>query len=116
MDVSKSLQNRGLFVKSINYWLWEKYVSSAVKNSDGLPRYIMHYEHYFDEHVSGEILRLSGFLDANLSEVKTNEIKQFINPALRESNAGDKIWGHNLSQNVKILYSNLISRNTNAVF
>ena len=117
LDVSKSLQNRGLFVKNINCRLWEKYMSSAIKNSDGLPRYIIHYEHYFDEHLGGIISELSSFLDVEtLSSGKINEIKQFINPALRESNVGDKIWSYNLSRNVKALYSDMINQNTNAVF
>jgi hypothetical protein len=115
LDVSKSLQNRGLFLKNINCRLWEKYLSSAIKNSDGLPRHIIHYEHYFDEHCDAAIPELGGFLDANLNAGRINEIKQFINPALRESNIGNRIWSYNLSRNVKalykVLYSDMTSQN-----
>ena len=116
LDVSKSLQNRGLFEKNINCWLWEKYLSSAIKNSEGLPSFIMQYEQYFNERRDDKISELACFLGSNLSEEILGEIKQFIDPALRESNVGDKIWKQNLSQKVKKLYLNLINRNTRNVF
>lgn len=76
----------------------------------------MQYEQYFNERRDDKISELACFLGSNLSEEILGEIKQFIDPALRESNVGDKIWKQNLSQKVKKLYLNLINRNTHNVF
>ncbi len=110
LDVSKSLQNRGLIITKINCGLWEKYISSAFKNSEGLPRHVVHYENYFDGECDNLINNLSSFLGINLTVEQALWIKSFIDPNLRESDIGDGIWRSNLSIGAKQLYLNLLKQ------
>ena len=117
-DVSMSMKNRGLFINEINWWLWEKYIRAAIKNSEGLPRYMNHYENYLDERCDEEIKSLSAFLGVTLDDCRIKEIKQFINPDLKKKkrNTAKGIFKKKISRSARNLYLNLVRQKNRLSF
>jgi hypothetical protein len=89
VEVARSLARRDDLSAEDSSRLWLKYVSSALRHTEGKPRLVIFYEHLLNNG-NGELSRLAQFLGvperAKQKEVQ-QAVQEFIDPGMRHFRA-----------------------------
>ncbi len=113
LAVARSLQKRDGFSLAAGLALWERYTRDALRHSAGLPRALVRYEALCED-ARATLLRLLGDLQAAglppgaLSVPADEELRAFLDPALRrQSAAPGEVLAH-LNPEQRLLFEGLL--------